>query len=167
MISKKICMLGSFAVGKTSLVQQFVHSLFSDKYLTTIGVKVDKKTVIIGDQEISLLIWDIYGEETFQKMHASYLRGASGYFLVADGTRKETLEKAYSIQEEAEKIIGKVPFILIINKRDLTAIWEIEDNTIKNLAQTGMNVLKTSAKTGQNVNEAFRILTEKMIGASP
>lgn len=160
-------MLGSFAVGKTSLVQQFVHSIFSDTYLTTIGVKVDKKSVTIDDQEISVLIWDIYGEETFQKMQASYLRGASGYFLVVDGTRKETLEKAFSIQKEAVKTIGNVPFILVLNKWDLTALWEIEDSTIEGLTQAGMDVLKTSAKTGENVDQAFRTLTERMIGSSP
>ena len=45
MIQKKICMLGAFAVGKTSLVQRYVHSLYSDKYLTTVGVKIDKKAL--------------------------------------------------------------------------------------------------------------------------
>jgi len=166
MISKKICMLGSFAVGKTSLVQQYVHSIFSDKYLTTIGVKVDKKEVTIGNQEINLLIWDVYGEEAFQEMQASYLRGASGYLLVADGTRKETLDRAYEIHGDAEKITGGAPFMLILNKWDLTGLWEIEDDTVQDLTLAGMSVLRTSAKTGHNVEEAFRILAEKITAPS-
>ena len=87
MIQKKICMLGAFAVGKTSLVQRFVKSLFSDRYLTTVGVKIDKKIVTVGDTEVSLVLWDLAGEDEFQSVQTSYLRGASGYLLVIDGTR--------------------------------------------------------------------------------
>jgi GTPase SAR1 family protein len=47
MIQKKVCMVGTLGVGKTSLVAKFVHSMFSDKYLTTVGVKIDKKTVAV------------------------------------------------------------------------------------------------------------------------
>jgi small GTP-binding protein len=86
MTQKKICMLGSFSVGKTSLVARYVSSVFSDKYLTTVGVKIDKKTVAVDGADVTLLLWDIYGEDDFQKLRMSYLRGASGYLLVVDGT---------------------------------------------------------------------------------
>ena len=87
MIEKKICMLGASGVGKTSLVSRFVSSIFSDKYLTTVGVKVDKKVVAVDDTQVTLLLWDIYGQDEFQTVKPAYLRGASGYLLVADGTR--------------------------------------------------------------------------------
>lgn len=98
MIQKKIVMLGSFAVGKTSLVARYVRSIFSEKYLTTIGVKVDKKEVALGDglPTVLLLLWDIYGDDEFQAIRPSLLRGASGYFLVADGTRPSSLERAFA-----------------------------------------------------------------------
>ena len=67
---KKICMLGTFAVGKTSLVAQFVHDIFSEKYLTTIGVKITKKSLELGGQPIELLLWDLNGEDRFQKLTA-------------------------------------------------------------------------------------------------
>ena len=94
MLQKKICMLGSFAVGKTSLVRRYVESIYSDVYHTTVGVKIDKKTVQVGEQEVGLVLWDLYGEDEFQKMRWSYVRGASGYLLVADGTRRATLRKS-------------------------------------------------------------------------
>ena len=62
MIQKKICMLGAFAVGKTSLVKRYVHSMFSDKYLSTVGVKIDKKVLHNGDSEVMLMLWDLYGD---------------------------------------------------------------------------------------------------------
>ena len=102
MIQKKVCMLGAFAVGKTSLVARYVHSIFSDKYLTTIGVKIDKKPVSLLRGEMELILWDIYGEDEFQKVRMSYLQGASAYLLVADGTRRATLEVAASLQRAAE-----------------------------------------------------------------
>jgi small GTP-binding protein len=163
MIQKKICMLGYFGVGKTSLVSRFVKSIFSDKYLTTVGVKIDKKIVKIGEQEVNLMLWDIQGEDEFQKVQTSYLRGASGYFLIVDGTRKHTLEKALDLRDKAEKAIGKVPFILIFNKMDLTEEWEFDDASIDELSKKGYIVFLTSAKTGKGVEEAFTTLSTKML----
>ncbi|MDM8551136.1 Rab family GTPase [Desulfobacterales bacterium HSG2] len=163
MIKKKICMLGAFSVGKTSLVQQFVKSMFSDKYLTTVGVKIDKKSVAVNGKDVDLLLWDIYGEDEFQKVKTSYLRGASGYFLVIDGTRKKTLDTAFDLQKRAEAAVGSIPFILLFNKSDLTDEWEIEDEALEDLTRDGFTVMKTSAKTGEMVEEAFLSLAEKML----
>ena len=71
MLQKKICMLGSFAVGKTSLVRRFVESMYSEAYHTTVGVKVDKKNVQVNGAEVTLVLWDIYGEDDYQKMRWS------------------------------------------------------------------------------------------------
>ncbi len=163
MIKKKICMLGAFSVGKTSLVQRFVKSIFSEKYLTTVGVKIDKKTVAVEGQDVDLLLWDIYGEDEFQKVKTSYLRGSSGYFLVVDGTRRDTLETAFLLQERAEGAIGKVPYILLFNKSDLADEWEIEEETLDNLSKDGLMTMKTSAKTGQGVEDAFLSIARKML----
>ena len=119
MLQKKICMLGGFGVGKTSLVSRFVTSIFSDTYLTTVGVKIDKKTIAVDAREMTLMLWDIYGQDEFQTVRDSYLRGASGYLLVADGTRHATLETAAALQQKAESVIGRVPFLLLLNKADL------------------------------------------------
>ena len=93
MLQKKICMLGSFAVGKTSLIRRYVESIYSDAYHTTVGVKIDKKTLTVNEQEVNLVLWDLYGEDEFQKMKWSYVRGSSGYLLVADGTRRAIVER--------------------------------------------------------------------------
>jgi len=162
MIQKKICLLGSFAVGKTSLVKRFVHGRFSEKYLTTIGVKIDKKDVHTTDSDMTLILWDLAGEDEFQKVRLTYLRGASGYLLVADGTRRETLNKALILKDAAEAVIGPKPFILLLNKIDLDEDWEIEPNQIDDCVQKNWLVITTSAKTGQGVEEAFQMLTSKM-----
>ena len=164
MIQKKICMVGAFATGKTSLVSRFVKSIYSDSYHSTVGVKIDKKLIKLGEQELTLILWDIHGEDEFQKVQMSYLRGASGYFLVVDGTRKHTLEKAICLQKRVEAAIGKVPFILILNKSDLTEDWEIEDTMLEDLLAKEWLVIKGSAKTGLGVEQAFLNLAEKMLG---
>jgi small GTP-binding protein len=164
MIKKKICLLGSFAVGKTSLVQQFVHSKFSDKYLTTVGVKIDQKAVRYNGADITLLVWDIHGEDEFQKIPTSYLKGSSGYLLVMDGTRRSTLETVEKIKQLADEAIGKdVPFILLINKVDLSDRWEMTFEDVNGFEKRGWRILTTSAKTGQNVEEAFIDLTKMMV----
>ena len=163
-IQMKVCMLGAYAVGKTSLVARFVKSIFSDKYHTTIGAKVDKKTVRIGDQDVSMMLWDLAGEDDFYQVRMSYLRGSAGYLLVADGMRRETLDKAVELQQRTEKEIGKAPFILVINKLDLIGEWEIKKADLSQFASIGWNVVSTSAKTGVGVEQTFLALGKRMLG---
>ena len=163
MIQKKICLLGGFGVGKTSLVSQFVHSIFSDKYLTTIGVKIEKKSVSLPGTRVEMVIWDIYGHDDFQKLRVSYLRGASGYLVVADGTRRATLDTVMEVQRLAEETLGRVPFILAVNKADLRSQWEIDEEAIENRRRAGWRVLETSAKTGEMVDGAFATLARDMV----
>ncbi len=165
MIQKKICMLGGFAVGKTSLVSRFVHSLFSDTYLTTVGVKIEKKEVELGTDRVDLIIWDLYGEDDFQKIRTSYLRGSAGYLLVADGTRRSTLETAVALQDVAERAIGRVPFLLLVNKADLVTQWEMDDEALSQLTRKGWWILKTSAKTGAEVEAAFAAIAKAMLSS--
>lgn len=164
MIKKKICMLGSFAVGKTSLIQRYVNSIFSEKYHTTIGVKIDQKKVFVDDKEVNLLLWDIHGEDEFQKVNPSYLIGSSGYFLVMDGTRKKTFDVAQFLYEKALATIGDVPFILIINKCDLLDEWDIDETLMEKINTTGWDILISSAKTGDGVEKAFQRLVKKILG---
>lgn len=163
MIQKKICMLGGFAVGKTSLVSRFVTSMFSDTYLTTVGVKIDKKSVAARGNEVDLIIWDIYGEDEFQKMRTSYLRGASGYLLVADVTRRATLDTAQALHALVEQTIGPIPFTLVLNKTDLLDRWDLDDAVVEQLKKR-WRVVQTSAKTGDHVDEAFVDLAGEMVG---
>lgn len=158
MLKKKVCMLGAFSVGKTSLVRQFVTSVFSDKYLTTVGVKVDKKRITLETAEMDLLIWDIYGEDSLQSISPSYLRGAAGYILVVDGTRKETFNVAREIDERVERTLGQLPTVVMVNKCDLEDSWDMTGETFKQMAALGWRVHRTSARTGQGVEEAFREL---------
>jgi len=160
---KKICLLGSFAVGKTSLVRRYIESIYNDQYHTTVKVKVDKKVVKSGAKEVTLVLWDLYGEDDFQKMHWSYVRGSFGYLLVADGTRRATLDRALELEDRARVEIGPVPLIFVVNKCDLQQEWEIDEAMLEGVAARGWTVLRTSAKTGEGVNEAFQQLTEKIL----
>ncbi|MBD1836110.1 GTP-binding protein [Cyanobacteria bacterium FACHB-472] len=163
MIQKKVCMVGAFATGKTSLVARFVHSIYSDIYQTTVGVKIDKKLVKVGQQEINFILWDLYGEDEFQKVRMSYLRGSSGYLVVVDGTRRTTLDKAFNLQKRVEDTIGAVPFILVLNKWDLKDEWDIDDSSMDELAERNWTVIKGSAKTGLGVEEAFLTLGQQIM----
>jgi len=165
MVQKKICMLGSFAVGKTSLVARFVRSIYSDVYQTTVGVKIDKKTVDVDGQTVLMMLWDLHGEDEFQKIRTTYLRGSSGFLLVGDGTRKATLEKALALRDLAVEAAGDVPFVLVLNKRDLVEEWEIDTARVEALRREGWTVIESSAKTGEGVEDAFRALAIQMLEA--
>jgi small GTP-binding protein len=163
MLQKKVCMLGGFGVGKTSLVRRYVQSIFSDKYLTTVGVKIEKKTVNVGAESVALILWDIAGEDEITAIRTSYLRGTAGYFLVVDVTRGETLEVAKSIQARVTSEIGSVPFLFLLNKTDLKEDWQISEQLVEDLKEAGCVVLRTSAKTGEGIEEAFQELAMRMV----
>jgi small GTP-binding protein len=165
-LKKKICLIGAFAVGKTSLVRQYVHSLFSEKYLSTVGVKIDKKQVAINGQGLDLIIWDLHGEDVFQSIRMSYLRGASGCIYVADGTRRTTLDTAMRLRQRVENAIGPTPSILTVNKCDLEADWEIGPQTLQELKAEDLFVIRTSAKTGESVEAVFHRLAAMMLEVS-
>jgi small GTP-binding protein len=161
MIQKKICMLGAFSVGKTSLVRRYVSSVFSDAYLTTVGVKIDKKEVEVGGRAVTLILWDVAGEDDVSTVRTSMLRGSAGYLLVADGTRAATLEVARSLQARVEAEVGRVPFALLVNKSDLADAWTVPEDALEALRAAGWSVRRTSARSGEGVEEAFRELAAR------
>lgn len=163
MIKKKVCMIGAFATGKTSLAERFVRSVFSEKYLSTVGVKIDRKEVVVGGEKLNLILWDIHGEDDFQTVRMSYLRGASGIFLVVDGTRGATLEKALELKSRAVEAVGEIPFLLLLNKVDLIDLWEVDDSILFNSIDHNLPVIKTSAKTGLGVEEAFAAMANLIL----
>lgn len=166
MIAKKICMVGAFGVGKTSLVVRFVRSMFSDKYLTTIGVKIDKKQIVVEGEDVMLMLWDLAGKDGITEVKPDQLRGASGYILVADGCRASTLNAAIELQAQALQTVGEAPFVCVINKSDLRAQWEVGEETLTDLTRRGWQFLLTSAKTGEGVEQLFLDLAQRMLKES-
>lgn len=152
MISKKVILTGSFGVGKSSLFNRFIYSQFNDKYLTTIGVKVNKKSININDQELSILLWDIAGEVTQDKVPVSYFLGASGIIYVFDLSRPSTYINIASDLQYLQRLLPNGTIRLVGNKRDLVTDEQLEK--IKAEVPMMWNIL-TSAKTGENVEEMF------------
>jgi small GTP-binding protein len=161
-VSRKICMIGDFGVGKTSLVARFVSNTFSDRYLTTVGVKISTRELVSSGQALRLVLWDIAGNEEMNSVGLSYLRGAQGYLLVCDSTRAQTFNVAQRLQQTASKFLGDVPFLLLLNKSDLVSQREVDPRSVQNLSTAGWTAIETSAKTGEGVEAAFTVLLQRM-----
>lgn len=161
MIKKKVCLVGAYAVGKTSLVSRFVSGIFSEDYLTTVGVKIDRREVEVDGRKVLLMVWDLAGRDEFQSVRKSYLQGAAGIVYVADGTRRETLD---AVREEMTEIAARfpgTPGVLLLNKRDLVDEWELDEESLAEFRDEDLLVMETSAKTGERVAEAFAHLARK------
>lgn len=163
MIQKKICLLGAFAVGKTSLIRRYVHSLFSDSYLTTVGVKIDKKVLTVGSNPLSLMLWDIAGEDSFSSIRQAYLRGLSGYIMVIDGTRQHSCQVALEHYHTVRHSIGELPAVFVINKADLKHQWQLDAQDFHHLHKPGYPVLETSARLNEGVDEMFMALAQQLV----
>ena len=166
-LSRKISLLGDFAVGKTSTVARSVRNTFSEAYLTSVGVKVDSKTLSDPNgHELRLVLWDIAGANSLDQMRANYIGGSQGLLLVADGTRADTVDTAMALRDQAIRLLGReLPAVLILNKCDLAGEWEVPPQRIGELAQR-LPVFSASARTGQGVEEAFAALAAAVRAAS-
>ncbi len=157
MISKKIILTGSFGVGKTSLFNQFMYSEFSDKYLTTIGVKVNSKIIHTSEGDITLYVWDIAGEISQDKIPMSYFLGAAGIVYVLDATRPNNEVNVSADLHFLKRILPQCKITIVANKKDLL--------TPEALARLSSETpiewdYLTSAKTGENVEILFTDLAE-------
>ena len=167
-IQKKICMLGDFAVGKTSLVRRFVEGKFDDRYLTTIGVKVSRRPVELPDlPPVNLLIWDLAGGEEYTGVQANYLQGSSGALLVCDLSRAGTYATLTPYAQRIKDLNPKSVVIIAGNKVDLVEQRAVEDQQLAELAASlGANWFITSAKTGEGVETAFNLLAAEILDKS-
>jgi len=154
-VSKKVILLGLFGVGKTSLIKRFVHQKFDEKYITTIGVKVDKKILSIHGVQLSMLIWDIAGESSQQKVPASYKLGSNGIIYVFDVSRPSSFQNIKEELKALSDLLPNVPIQVVANKTDLLSEIQVE-KVVNDIGLT--NIIRSSAKTGEGVEQAFEAL---------
>jgi len=167
-ITKKICLIGDGAVGKTSLISRFVHNRYDDKYIQTIGTKVSRKNIRISDDLVLiLLIYDVLGQKRVQPLHDRYYLGSSGVIVVCDITRRPTVEHVESWLKSFYSVVGYVPTICLANKTDLMGSAQVTKESYKMATERlGCPGMFTSAKTGENVEKAFSLLAEKLLDNS-
>lgn len=170
-IRKKICMLGAFGVGKTSLVRQFVFNKYEDKYLSTIGVLISQKQLPPfrkSDsgriEQLEFIIWDLANIEKYNKMTKNYFRGAAGAIAVCDLTRAHTFEEIDQLLNKFLEINPKSRIVLAGNKIDLVDQQLIEMERFLHLSDSYQTTYTlTSAKTGENVEQLFVCLGNELL----
>ncbi|HPG38849.1 MAG TPA: Rab family GTPase [bacterium] len=168
-INRKICLLGMYATGKTSLIRRYVHNIFDEKYLSTIGVNVSQKLLPPLETsnnkivQFNFLIWDIEGIDRNNKLQKNYYAGSSGAIVVGDLTRKESFEVINGLLSDFSTICPEALIVLAGNKKDLLIENTDHPQRLKELAaQKKADYLLTSAKTGENVDELFLLLAHKI-----
>lgn len=163
-------MLGTFGVGKTSLVRKFVHGLFDDRYLSTIGVQIYEKALTSVNKKgesLKLIFWDLANVEKFTPVIGNYFKGASAALVVFDLTRPETFELKDIYLQEFRKSNPATRLVFVANKVDLLEDEAPVHAQISQLAAGhGAPYFLTSAKTGAGVAETFEALGEQLLGSA-
>src|SRR3972149_299933 len=168
----KVGRVGEKAVGKPSLIRRYVLNMFDDRYITTIGTKVSKKEVSLYQPELDvqirmgMTIWDIMGEKGFRGLRKdAYFYGANGILAVADLPRRKTLDELDDWVDGVMRVCGRVPTVIAVNKSDLVNQAQFDEKQVDQFAKAfDSRYVYTSARSGQNVEEAFRLLGEAILG---
>lgn len=150
-------------MGKTSLVHRYVEGRFDDKYLSTIGVKISRKSIEFDNHQVNLIIWDLAGGEDFADVHDSYLSGARGALIVCDLTRSNTLHHLSEYTQQFITLNPSAHVVYLGNKNDLENEREITEDELRSICrQLHGPYLLTSAKTGEMVENAMLLLVESI-----
>lgn len=166
-INKKVCIIGGFAVGKTSLVRRYVLSEFSPDYQATLGVNIYKYTDSVemagkGKVQVNQVIWDVEGNTTRREMLENYVRGSAGALIVGDVTRPDSIADMRTHAELFKRIAPGRPMVFAYNKIDLLdGPWEESGDEL--IYQYGGLSIQTSAATGHQVQDLFRSLAGRIL----
>jgi len=160
----KVIVLGDPAVGKTSLLKQYVTKQFVENYLPTVGVNIVKEQFELDEKNatVNLMFWDVAGQPQFYMLHKPYFNGADGMILVFDLTRSSTFSNINNWVDTAAKYgLSKIPRILIGNKIDLKDKRKIILPMAEHLSEKlNAPYFETSALTGKNVKRVFLKIAE-------
>lgn len=161
----KMLLLGDAAVGKTSLIKQYIKGSFAKDYKMTIGTDIFTKDVVTDEHTITLSIWDIAGQERFKFFRQSFYRGSSGAMVVFDLTRYPTFNpNVVNWLKELWGFTGRIPIVLIGNKVDLADLRNVREGDVQSFAdKIPCPYIETSAKTGIHVDEAFKGIALSML----
>lgn len=163
----KIVIIGDGAVGKTSLINQFVESSFNEDYKPTLGANIVRKDVNLDNTKVRLIIWDLAGQEKYRVVRSMYFQGCEGALLVYDVTRYHTLDSINNkwLKDYKKHVKKKGAYILIGNKTDLKDQVAVPTERGKELATKikASHFIETSAKIGENIEEAFSLLVNQIL----
>ncbi|MHA1669093.1 MAG: Rab family GTPase [Promethearchaeota archaeon] len=157
----KITLFGAGNVGKTSLLIRYIKDYFSADLKQTIGSNFLIKDIELEENvNVRLLLWDIGGQEKFQKLRSIYFKGSNGALGVYDLTNSQSLLKLPGWISSIKKSVKKaIPMIILGNKSDLER--QVDRSEAEDLAKRlNCEYLETSAKTGVNVELAFEMIAK-------
>jgi len=159
----KLIVLGSAAVGKTTLVNSFLKKEQISDYRPTLGISIStQKYYLQGfrDEIVSFLVYDLAGQEFFKRVRHEYYRGANCAFVVYDMTRRETFDEGVDFWfKDARASLGDVPFVLIGNKVDLESQRKVsKEEGLQKANELRSFFIETSALQNLNVQDTFKLV---------
>lgn len=163
----KIIVIGDPAVGKTSLLNNFLSKRFEEKYIPTVGVNILKEQLTVSDDKgsnimVNLMFWDIAGQPQFYMLHRPYFNGADGMILVYDITRSSSFSNVNNWYNSAVRYgLSGIPRILVGNKIDLKDERKIIHPMADHLSEKlNAPFFESSALTGEGVKTIFQKIAD-------
>ncbi|MHA1280026.1 MAG: Rab family GTPase [Candidatus Helarchaeota archaeon] len=162
-LKKKVIIIGSYAVGKTSILNSFIHRCFELDYKSTLGVNILAKNYELDEHTIvGFTFWDVGGQKLFRNIYPRFFGMSNAALIVFDVTRMDSFDDIMSWYNLVQNYVQtKIPILLLGNKIDLVDQRVVSSGMAQDLAnEQGFTYLETSAKTCKNIDDAFKKLAE-------
>lgn len=155
---RKMAIVGSRSVGKSSLTVHYVDGHFVDSYYPTIE-NTFSKVIRYKNQDYATEIIDTAGQDEYTILNSKHFIGIHGYMIVYSVGSKQSFEMVRIIREKILNHLGtdSIPLMIVGNKSDLRPEQrQVKEADAKKLAEElGCGFTEASAKFNDHVKEAF------------
>lgn len=155
---RKIAIVGSRSVGKSSLTVQFVDGHFVDSYYPTIENSFSR-IIKTGGQEFATEIVDTAGQDEYSILNSKHFIGIHGYMLVYSVASRQSFEMVRVLHEKILNHLGSdwVPMMIVGNKTDLKPEQrQVPTEQGRHMAEDfKCGFTEASARLNINVSDAF------------
>ena len=162
----KIILIGSIAVGKTSILTRYISNEFEEEHKCTIKIEFKAKLININNMvQAKLIIWDTCGDEKFKAITRQYYRDADGILLVYDITNRDSFDSIINWKNEIKNNDPEDAVLFLVgNKTDNNKERKVTTQEGQKMANDiGFFFTEVSAKNGDNIHLLFEKISEEMM----
>ncbi|KAL7510255.1 hypothetical protein ACHAXN_007211, partial [Cyclotella atomus] len=159
----KILLVGDGGVGKTAFKDILSNRQFEEKYVATVGVKVQPLVFRTNRGLIKFNVWDTAGQEKFGCLRDGIYDNADCGVIMFDVQSRITFKNTPNWHRDITRVCEGIPIVLVGNKSDVRDRSVRRSDVMALLKKRGMEYSEISVKSNLNCEEPLLFLARKVL----